>query len=140
MKTAAALLHHTPGTRSGLRFVSDLCSAESLQALLTCIILSWRSGKQSKRHTALRAKVFLFFLLEPSYLHLGDAGIGWPLFPAYLLSSPLLATTETTWLLDQIAEAILIALQQLPPAFFPLPSLFPPPYISLALEGWHRSQ
>ena len=26
------------------------------------------------------------------------AGIGWPLFPAYLLSSLLLATTATTWL------------------------------------------
>lgn len=27
-----------------------------------------------------------------------DAGIGWPLLPAHLLSPPLLATTETTWL------------------------------------------
>lgn len=27
-----------------------------------------------------------------------DAGIAQPLFPACLLSSPLLATTETTWL------------------------------------------
>lgn len=89
MKTTAALLHHTPGTQSGLRFVSDLCSAENLQALLTCIILPWRSGQQSKRHTVPRAKVFLFFLLEPSYLHLGDGCCRYRMAPLSCLPSIL---------------------------------------------------
>lgn len=67
------LLYHTPGAQSRIRFMSDLCPAESLQALLTCIILPWRSGRWFfERHTAPRAKVFLFFLLQPNYLHLGD--------------------------------------------------------------------
>lgn len=60
VRTSAALLHHTPGTQSRIRFKSDLSPAESLQALPTCIILLWRSRKWSfERHAAQRAKVCL---------------------------------------------------------------------------------
>lgn len=69
VRTSAALLYHTAGTQSRIRFKSELSPAESLQALLICIILPSRSRKWFfERHAARRAKVFLFFLLQPSYL------------------------------------------------------------------------
>lgn len=103
--------------------MSDLCSVESIKALLTCVILPWRIGKQFfERQTALRAKFFLFFLLQPSYLRLGDGCCRYRMAALSCLPSILTFTGNNrrhlaARSLDQIAEALLIALQQLPPAF-----------------------
>lgn len=66
-KSTVAQLYHSPGTQSRIRITSALGLEESLQALLTCIFLPWRSRKQGPR-----AKVFLLFLLQPSCLHWGN--------------------------------------------------------------------
>lgn len=81
--------------------MSGLHPAESLQALLTSIIPPWEAGNDPLRDTLpqeLKSSFSSCYSSAACIWAMAAAGTGWSLFPTYLLPSPLLATTETTWL------------------------------------------
>lgn len=94
VKTTARLLYHSLDTQHRLRFVPDLHPAGSPEILLTCSSLEKQKMIPQEAHCPKSWR----FPFRPATAQLLAFSCCRLLFPAHLLASPSLATTETTWL------------------------------------------